>query len=256
MISEIKNILQHDFNGITLQEMDAVKLMDRNDTKFVFHVRKLPEILKKLSANYRVLEINQNRICQYKTLYYDTKSHDLYYDHLTRRSFRYKIRARNYVESNLNFFEIKLKNNKKRTLKSRIKIDQIEENLTLNVDQKSFLEQNTIFLASDLHAQFWVNYGRITLVDLLNTERCTVDIGLEFLKEQQQHDFSFVVILELKQEKNKKSFAKQLMKEMGIREGGLSKYCLGALKLNSTLRINNFKPKILKLNKLKNEAIF
>ena len=33
-----------EFNSITLQEMDDVKLMDRTDTKFTFNINELPVI--------------------------------------------------------------------------------------------------------------------------------------------------------------------------------------------------------------------
>lgn len=91
------------FNPITLQEMDGVKLMDRTDTKFTFNIQQLPEILEEAKEYYRILEVESNRISRYKTLYFDTEDFDLYNEHHSGKLNRYKIRHRTYVESNLGF---------------------------------------------------------------------------------------------------------------------------------------------------------
>lgn len=41
--------------------MDSVKLMDRTDTKFTFHISQLIEILELVKNDYRVLEIEEKR---------------------------------------------------------------------------------------------------------------------------------------------------------------------------------------------------
>ena len=46
------------FDPISLTEMDAVKLMNRTDTKFVFPLSTLIKILPKLQKHYRILEID------------------------------------------------------------------------------------------------------------------------------------------------------------------------------------------------------
>ena len=106
-----------DFAPITLKEMDGVKLMSRMDTKFVFKIEKLPSLLEKMTAFYRVLEINGKFIHDYKSLYFDTNARKFYIDHHNSRVNRNKIRFREYVDSGLTFLEVKLKNNKGRTIK-------------------------------------------------------------------------------------------------------------------------------------------
>src|SRR4051812_12077582 len=118
-MEEVLHILR-EFSPITLEEMDEVKLQDRTDTKFVFAAKLLPSILEKLSKDCKVLEVNGIRLSRYETLYYDTDDFLLYNMHQNRRANRYKIRTRKYVESDLNFFEIKFKNNKGRTIKERV----------------------------------------------------------------------------------------------------------------------------------------
>ena len=62
MIDSIEKILLNSFEPITLKEMDGVKLMDRTDTKFTFHVSELPRILTSVNESYKVLEIENKRI--------------------------------------------------------------------------------------------------------------------------------------------------------------------------------------------------
>ena len=114
--------LKNDFQAISLSEMDDVKLMSRTDTKFAFNDIKLPVLLQKLSEHYRILEIDGERIHHYKSLYFDTEDRKFYLDHHNSRVNRNKIRFREYVGSGLTFLEIKLKNNKGKTIKKRTKV--------------------------------------------------------------------------------------------------------------------------------------
>ena len=123
---EIEKGLLNQFNPITLSEMDEVKLMNRTDTKFVFPRTILREILADLSKGYRVLEINGKRISTYQTLYFDTADFGYYLDHHNGVGNRFKVRIRNYVESDLFFLEVKNKY-KGRTDKKRIRLDGFEE---------------------------------------------------------------------------------------------------------------------------------
>ena len=167
MQEKIHKILDS-FQSVSLAEMDSVKLMDRSDSKYVFNAEKLSQLLQRLESHYRVLEVKGKKISRYETLYYDTPDLELYHRHQVKRGNRYKIRARNYVESDLNFFEIKLKNQKKRTIKSRIKVDKIYDELSNNVHISDYLTVKTGYSAEQMTPQLWVNYERITLVSLEN----------------------------------------------------------------------------------------
>jgi len=100
--------------------MDRVALMDRIDSKYIFNIHELPGFLEKLRPYYAVLDINEQEIFSYESLYFDTPNFDLYRFHHRGKLNRFKFRIRKYVESNLLFFEVKFKNNKGRTYKSRI----------------------------------------------------------------------------------------------------------------------------------------
>ncbi len=61
--------------------MNAVRLMDRTDSKFVLPIGRLSVLLAGTSTDYRVLEIAGKRLMTYKTLYYDTPDLQLYHRH-------------------------------------------------------------------------------------------------------------------------------------------------------------------------------
>lgn len=240
------------FKAITLDEMDAVKLMDRVDTKFAFHANDLEKVLALLKQEYAVLEINGKRISAYKSLYFDKKDFDFYNDHHNNKDHRFKVRYRNYVDSALFFLEIKEKR-KGRVKKTRIPVEKIEENLSHI--EKQFIEEN-IPDASNLEPKLWSEYQRITLVNLQRNERLTIDTQLLFQWKDEIKKYDDIVIAELKQEKiDRRSPFFTIMKEYQIRPYSISKYCIGTIELHTEkkLKYNRFKSKLLKLKKLKND---
>jgi len=118
------------FESISLEKMDEVKLLNRMDAKFAFRAEKLPGILAQLSSSYFILEIDQLRLQRYETLYFDTPGHTLYLNHHNKRLHRFKVRSRKYVDSGLCYFEIKFKNNKRRTIKHRNRQTGRQEEIT------------------------------------------------------------------------------------------------------------------------------
>ncbi|MFO7656972.1 MAG: hypothetical protein R6W78_07885, partial [Bacteroidales bacterium] len=49
------------YEGITLQEMDSVSLLNRMDFKYVLSNLLLPEILEQIKSYYRILTIGKDR---------------------------------------------------------------------------------------------------------------------------------------------------------------------------------------------------
>ena len=239
-----------DFTKINLEQMDDVRLMSRTDTKFAFSFNKLPALLEKLQPFYSILDINGGLIHDYKSLYYDTDERKFYIDHHNNRVNRNKIRFREYVGSNLTFLEIKLKNNKGRTIKKRMKVDDgIPEKLS-----ESHLQYIKKVIGKTLHvsAKQWIHFSRMTLVNKTRKERLTIDIDLTFSDEISSGDFKKIVIAEVKQEKmSRSSEFMRIAKEMSILPIRLSKYCMSTLQLNPKIKKNRFKRKKLFINKLK-----
>ncbi len=248
----IKNIL-NSFDHITLAEMDSVKLMDRTDTKFVFSETELNKILEELKVDYKILDINGNRISKYESLYFDTPKFDLYHKHQSGKLNRYKVRYRKYVESNLNYFEVKFKNNKGRTIKDRVKQTTIDS--TIQSKAQDLLNEKTPLTSQDLEAKIWVNYSRITLVNKNSPERVTLDLNLHFKNGEQIKQIENLIIAEVKQDKASKSPFIKLMKKNHIRIGSISKYCFGIISLFEKIKQNNFKPKLIPIKKITHATI-
>ena len=103
------------FDPITLEEMSGIRLMNRIDTKFLVNVNELPTLLEMAKKDYYVQEIASKRKAFYRTLYFDTPTAKMFTIHQNGKMNRQKVRIREYVESNLEFLEVKKKNNKGRT---------------------------------------------------------------------------------------------------------------------------------------------
>lgn len=222
--------------------MDGVKLMNRTDTKFTFNFDQFENVLKDILEHYRVLEVDGKRISRYKTLYYDTVKFNLYTKHHNGELNRYKIRHRTYVESNIGFLEVKFKNNKGRTVKDRIKKKDVP---TLwEGEAELFLNKMLPFEPQTLVPVLWVNYSRLTLVNKTDSERLTIDLDLEFVNDGVTKSLSNLVIAEVKQEKRKSSPFMKVMKKYHIRQGSISKYCMGIALTCDSVKKNNFKEKL------------
>lgn len=238
------------FDAISLAEMDKVKLMDRVDVKYLIPLSLLPQLLKEAKEHYRVVEINNERICTYETQYFDVDEKlTLYRTHHAGVLNRYKVRSRHYVGSDLQFFEVKFKNNKGRTQKKRIRTNSFDEP-TLATAEKAFLTKTSPLNPSELVGVLWVIYKRITLVSNYNLERLTLDLSLTFRQGENQKEFPKLVIAEVKQEKMGSSNFVDLMKKYHIQEGAISKYCFGIISLYKHIKYNKFKPHLLKVTKI------
>lgn len=247
-MSEMVSKILNQFDPITLAEMEGVKLMDRTDTKFTFNISYFESVLLEAKKHYRVVEIEGNRICRYKTLYFDTPDFSLYNQHHSGKLNRYKIRHRTYVESNIGFLEVKFKSNKGRTVKNRIKEIGIPN---INSGKAyEFLSNILPFDPSLLSPKLWINYSRITLVNKTSAERLTLDLYLEFQKDEEVQQLNQLVIAEVKRDSKTTSPFITILKNNHISQGSISKYCFGVASTFSEVKKNNFKLKLLNVNKI------
>jgi hypothetical protein len=234
------------FGPISLDQMDDVKLMDRIDMKFILPFEQFAGILPQLAQNYKVLTINDNRVFSYQTDYYDTPDLNMFYDHHNGRLTRFKVRHREYIESRLAFLEVKLRSNKGRIIKERIKYQ--------NQNSQSFagfIEKHTPYNPGKLVCTVVNHFNRFTLVDHGMKERVTTDFNISFTDRLRNIFLNGLVIIEIKQARaDKSSLIYQALKKNNIRPTSISKYCVGVSLLNDTSKNNNFKHTLLQINKL------
>ena len=236
-------------DSISLGEMNKVKLLDRLDKKYMFHIEQLPEVLALARKDYFALEIDGKKYAGYETTYFDTPDFEMYTKHHNGKLNRYKVRFRTYVDSNLNFFEIKFKTNKGRTKKSRVQIPEKDHSIHGEVVE-SLLERKTPYKAPELVPALQVNYNRITLVNRNMTERITIDFALNYKHNDCVADIPNLIIAEVKQDKSDNSPFISIMMEKRIKNESLSKYCLGIANTVNNVKLNNFKSKVRYVNQL------
>jgi hypothetical protein len=250
---ELENMLPS-FCPIYLEETEKISLMNRVDTKYVFSLKILPDLLSLCKKNYRALEISGLKNHPYDSLYFDTKDYVLYHEHHRAKLNRYKIRLRTYISGEKkSFLEVKFKDNKEKTFKKRISSTPLEEtNYFFTEAQSSFIAHQTPLKANEIKPSLKVKYNRITLVHLKMNERVTIDTDLAFSIGNKFIRLDNLVITEVKRNSlAEKTEIMERLKSLRVKEGGLSKYCTGMALIYDDLKKNNFKEKlraILKIN--------
>ena len=217
MDNTLKNYLE-EFSPISLQEMDSVRLMNRIDTKFVTSYENFLQLIPFLKENYFLQEIEGRRFGLYHTIYYDTKYFDMYLNHHNGRKTRKKVRMREYTESRECFLEVKLKNNKGRTAKKRIKVDPDIENYLYATEAGSFLQNIALYDHNELTAHLENNFDRITMVNKGKTERLTIDLNLQFKNfvTDKHLKINNLIVIELKKDGNQPSPVKSFPSDYSI----------------------------------------
>ena len=239
---------------ITLAEMSCIKLMNRTDTKFVATAAQLHAFLLAVQGKYFVQEINGNRIASYHTTYFDTDDYQMYNMHHAGRKVREKIRVRTYLDNGDTFFEIKNKNNHSRTKKKRIPVVSLEKLHDEYETLIPFMEKTAWYNIDEISPAIENWFNRITLVNYGKTERLTIDFNLKFhhLRSDGRDKLQKVAIIELKRDGNVPSPAVDILRDLRIKRSGFSKYCIGSAMTNKELKRNNFKERLVMINKMEN----
>ncbi|HBC77289.1 MAG TPA: hypothetical protein DEO60_00950 [Bacteroidales bacterium] len=253
VISEILKILDS-FNSVRLGEMDNVKLMDRNDTKYLLPANRIPDLLLLMQKRYRVLEINNIRISSYDTLYLDTPDFTLFNQHVTGRPGRVKVRYRSYKSTGNTFLEIKKKTKKDRTVKWRM--ENSSSGSSFDENTIGFVNSHIKFNCNDLKPVLSNSFKRMTFVGFDTPERITIDLDLSFssISGNNRIGLPLISVVELKSEgPASRSPFSGIIKQFSSYPTGFSKYCIGCVMLYDLPLKNSLKPNILLINRIENE---
>ena len=251
------------FKPISLDEMSGIKLMNRTDTKFVTTADRLKLLLMLAHDEYRAQEIDGRRIAAYYTAYFDTPDNNMYIVHQNGHAGRQKLRIRSYVDTHLNYLEVKTKNNHGRTKKKRVDMvgfDPEHPDHSIRFQRQDeqfrsydeFLRKHLRYDPTTLTEQLENHFNRITLVNKAKTERLTIDSGLCFhnLVTDRDADLSGLVIIELKRDGLQPSPILGMLRDLRIKPSGFSKYCMGSALTNPGLKRNNFKERLRLIDRL------
>jgi hypothetical protein len=237
------------FAPVGLAELQAAAaLQDRTDVKYVAPRALLPALAERLADTHRVLEIAGRRAFAYDSTYFDTDELHAYRDHLQRRRRRFKCRSRDYVDSGLCTFEVKLKGARGRTVKHRMDYERRRRG-ELSGDALAFLRAclaGAYGRPPDgrLRPALLVAYTRVTLAAVGLGERLTLDFGLAFAGPDGARGrlAPAEVVVESKSEHGGAA-ADHALRALGVRPAeGCSKYCLGVALTRDGVRANPLRP--------------
>lgn len=242
--------------------MSGIRLMNRTDTKFVTTTDRLRDLLVLAQSEYRIQEVNATRNIPYYTLYFDTESFDMYCEHSHGHTNRQKVRIRSYVNSNLNFLEIKTKDNHGRTKKKRVTMQHFTPSAPNRkgfcrcndeeTEYFNFLAQRLKYDPKRLMPAIENNFQRITLVNNAKTERLTIDTALQFknISTERECRLSNIAIIELKRDGLEPSPISSMLNKLRIKPNGFSKYCMGSAMTNYELPLHKFKARLRAIDKI------
>jgi len=243
------------YKEIGLEDLPRENLMERIDRKYVVSISEVGSFLKGLEGDYRIVKAAGSVVAPYRSVYLDTENFKYYNKHRRGFSNRVKVRYRTYPKTDTTFLEFKSKNNKGRTSKTRIPLNDLE--YPFSEDSRSFLE-NLIPSddVSELQKSVEVEYDRLGFIAKHGEERFSVDFDLRAKLNHKEVYFGDLAIIEVKQDKYTLSPVIKQLREKGIREASMSKYCMALSLLKPGLKWNIFKPTLHRIRKIDKETIY
>jgi len=221
-------------------------LLDRVDVKYVVAVDRFAALVERLAGTHAVLERDGRRVFPYRTTYFDTADLVTYRAHLQQRRRRYKCRTREYVDTGLVAFEVKLNGAGGRTVKHRMPYEPAWRD-AVTAPALAFV-RDTVGRAYGHEPDDWlepslaVTYNRITLV--AGPERLTCDFDVRFSAPDGASGrlAEGMVILESKS-LHGGARAERALRELGARPVSIcSKYCLGVGFTRPDVKSNRLRP--------------
>lgn len=214
--------------AISLDELNRDSaLMKRLERKYVLDTRKLSEFLAALADDFRILSIDGRILHRYRSRYFDTADLKCFRAHNQRHLNRFKLRIRQYIDSGVQFLELKEKTRASETSKSRIELGTGDPSATLDQALHQVLVGKGLS-PGDMSPTLVVDYERLTLSCKGEPCRVTIDLNVSF--HSTQPDCGVTIgksIVEVKSA-SRMSMADRLLRDLGCRpKSPLSKYCIG-----------------------------
>ena len=173
------------FNPISLETLNQkAEMLDRIDNKYILTGQRLQPAFAALTEFFDILEIDEKRAFHYSSRYFDDDERRGYYDHhQRRRRKRCKVRVRHYVDADISFLEVKLKEQRSMTAKRCLAIDKPQialDDLNMDFVDACYQESYAESFGKKLVPVIVVEYQRITLVAKQGGERLTIDTKIGF----------------------------------------------------------------------------
>jgi hypothetical protein len=216
------------------------------------HISDSYSLLKELRNYYSVLDINGHKLFNYSNLYFDTPDMKFYKNHINGKLSRFKIRLRNYRETNENYIEVKQKNNREETKKNRFLVPSFNKNslyeLRDNISELVNVNVNAIKPIVN------IEYKRVTLIKPDVYDKITFDYSFKVnISDGSFIELNNLAIIEHKIIKNQnRHILNQLAKIHKAINISISKYCLANVLTNPDVKYNSYKSKLITINKICN----
>ncbi|MGW2048759.1 VTC domain-containing protein [Streptomyces sp. NPDC001858] len=235
---------------VGLDELVAqAELLTRLDRKYVLPLADLPFVLGGLDTDARVLEIDGERDFGYRSRYFDTPQLDAYLGAARGRRRRFKVRIRSYLDSGLDFLEVKTRGPRGTTVKQRIPYDGCEgSDGAFDRAGRAFVDAVLASAGIDsrgfrLRPALTTTYRRTTLLLPDDGSRLTVDTGLVWALPDGSRALGAAdrVVVETKAGRAG-SGADRLLWSLGHRPCTVSKYGTGLAALRPELPAHRWLP--------------
>jgi len=170
---------------ISLAELtERASLLTRVDRKYLVPLADVDAVLDDLGDGARVLEIDGVRASEYQSVYFDNDGLDSYLAAARRRSRRFKVRTRSYLDSAQCYLEVKTRGGRSLTVKERVE-HPFAENDSLASDggyvDFALTEAGIETVeAVELHPTLETRYHRTTLYIAEDDSRATIDTALSW----------------------------------------------------------------------------
>jgi len=242
-----QNCLQP-FSRSSLEESKAMSFLNRFDTKYVLRVNNAFDFLNEIQQNYSLLQINDEIIQSYRTVYFDTPDLHCFNLHHNKRANRFKFRTRHYLSNGKIFNEIKQKLNTGKTVKFRQRRDGMENIAEFDGDFASLMHNNN-YNFETLTPSLFVFFNRITLLNKYFPERMTMDFGLKYGFNKEEFVLNNTVIVELKRERSPdRTVSQDFFRKICKTPSSFSKYAIGVTLTHEEAKKNRFLPRVKKLS--------
>ncbi|MGP5595838.1 VTC domain-containing protein [Brachybacterium alimentarium] len=238
--------------GIDLARLtESAALMTRVDRKYLVPRDEIDELIGDLAVDLRVLEIGGRRRFAYRSTYYDTSDLAAYRAAATGRRRRWKVRRRDYVDTDASFLEVKTRTGRGESSKLRIALDDDGADTgeqaapplggaPLDFVRTSLADADCVAPTAPLLPVLTTAYDRTTLLVAAEDSRLTLDDALVWSdpagRARQLRD---QVVVETKSGTRAGSVDRVLWRA-GHRPQRLSKYATGLALLDADLPANRW----------------
>jgi hypothetical protein len=231
-------------------DMDALNeksaMLQRIDNKYIVDAAVLREVLPALVGEFDILEIGGRRAFTYENCYFDGPEWQSYFDHHQGRRKRAKVRMRRYVDTDLCFVEVKLKDKRGSTVKRRLPCNaadfgSLDEAAQAHV-RSAYRDLYQGELPYSLSRTLDTAYTRVTLIAKGGGERMTIDSRLRFSIDGRSAGVGERLFIVETKSASGKGLADRILRNVHQHPvKHCSKYCTGMAFLHAGLKHNRFK---------------